>query len=384
MQVKKTLVFAGAAAVLALSLSTQASDLYWDTNDTNAGFDSGGTWGSDAFWTSDDTGGFAGGGVVATTSADVVRINQSNLASFTMDVTGSVHASRLVIPSSASPVATLNGAGTIHIHTSGLGDANAVVSGTNDLRLIMNPGLVLEAAGGSTVALGTGGGNNANLTFNGSITSTNSVDLLFDRPGALILNGVVDLKGGDFLSGSGGTFRPKLHTIAEGVLGSGVHDVYRSGVQGGHANDKGRLVLGANQAYTGDTFLEESRIRLLADTSLPVTTSLFITGDENDPQNALVELNFTGTNTIAGLHFNGSPQAAGTWGALGNGSTDFESGFFIGTGMLLIAPTQLPGDTNGDNDVDDSDLGTSFANYTGPLSHEQVPAPQSQEIGRAS
>ena len=33
----------------------------------------------------------------------------------------------------------------------------------------------------------------------------------------------------------------------------------------------------------------------------------------------------------------------------------------------VAGPPAVPGDTNGDGDVDDSDLGTSFANYTGPV-----------------
>ena len=39
--------------------------------------------------------------------------------------------------------------------------------------------------------------------------------------------------------------------------------------------------------------------------------------------------------------------------------------------------TAAQGDTDGDGDVDDSDLGTSFANYTGPLSPASVPEPTS-------
>ena len=37
------------------------------------------------------------------------------------------------------------------------------------------------------------------------------------------------------------------------------------------------------------------------------------------------------------------------------------------TNFSLDAQASLPGDTDGDGDVDDSDLGTSFANYTGPV-----------------
>lgn len=177
--------------------SAQAADYYWDQNGTDPGFGNGGTWGTDAFWTTDSSGGFSDGGTDTTTSDDVAHINQENISSFAMDVSGIVEASRMVIPSTASPFAAINGTGsTIHVHTSGLGDANAVVSTGGDQKFVMDPNLVLEAVGGSTVTLGTSGGNNANATYNGSIVSTNTVDLLFGRPGALTLNGDIDLQGG--------------------------------------------------------------------------------------------------------------------------------------------------------------------------------------------
>ena len=45
-----------------------------------------------------------------------------------------------------------------------------------------------------------------------------------------------------------------------------------------------------------------------------------------------------------------------------------------------VGKTAAEGDTDGDGDVDDSDLGTSFANYTGPLSPASVPEPTSLAI----
>ena len=36
-------------------------------------------------------------------------------------------------------------------------------------------------------------------------------------------------------------------------------------------------------------------------------------------------------------------------------------------GDVIYVATATPGDTDGDGDIDDSDLGTSFANYTGPI-----------------
>lgn len=81
----------------------------------------------------------------------------------------------------------------------------------------------------------------------------------------------------------------------------------------------------------GDTFLADSIIQLLANTSLPTTTSVFLT-DTAAAGSPLIELNFTGSNDISGLYFLGVEQSPGTWGAIGNGSTDFQSSFFTGQG----------------------------------------------------
>ncbi|MFN3166214.1 MAG: PEP-CTERM sorting domain-containing protein [Phycisphaeraceae bacterium] len=70
----------------------------------------------------------------------------------------------------------------------------------------------------------------------------------------------------------------------------------------------------------------------------------------------------------------------------GNGSFNASGAFFIGnfsgslsgewqldyiridnTGAYAPVSAAIPGDTDGDGDIDDSDLGTAFSNYTGPL-----------------
>ena len=50
--------------------------------------------------------------------------------------------------------------------------------------------------------------------------------------------------------------------------------------------------------------------------------------------------------------------------AAGDGNVGDQRTWYDGVGYELAA---VPGDTDGDGDVDDSDLGTSFANYTGPV-----------------
>lgn len=321
----------GLALIMSMGF-TQAATLYWDTNGAGAGFgNAAGTWGADgdAWWTTDSSGNFASGGTATTTSADVLHINQSNLANFSMAVIGNVDALRLVLPGNVT--STINGPGTIRVHTSGEGISNAVISGHNDLKAVVNSNLLLEAAANSTVALGDQGGNNSIVTFNGLITSTNKVDLLYREPGTLGLNATVDIKSGNFRSHSTNQFAQRNQTVGSGVLGSGVHHVYRSGPQGGDSFDKGRLVLGQNQAYTGDTFLEDGIIRLTSNTSLPSTTSVFLT-DTTVAGSPLIELNFTGSNNISGLHILGVEQAAGVY----NSST--HSSYFTGAGSLTVIP----------------------------------------------
>ncbi|MFN3165530.1 MAG: PEP-CTERM sorting domain-containing protein [Phycisphaeraceae bacterium] len=55
--------------------------------------------------------------------------------------------------------------------------------------------------------------------------------------------------------------------------------------------------------------------------------------------------------------------------------TDLGTAFSNYTGPNGSGKTAAEGDTDGDGDIDDSDLGTLFSNYTGPLSPASVPEP---------
>ena len=62
--------------------------------------------------------------------------------------------------------------------------------------------------------------------------------------------------------------------------------------------------------------------------------------------------------------------------------SDLGTSFANYTGPVGAAggKTAADGDTDGDGDVDDSDLGTSFSGYTGPLSPANVPEPTSAAL----
>jgi len=320
MRSKKVLAIV-AVAMFALASTAQAADLYWDTNGTASGFGSGGTWGTDAFWTEDGTGGFSGGGTVNTTSSDVVYINPGNVSS-SMGVSGSVQASRIVANNNLT---TINGTGTIRLYSSGTTDADALISGAGDRKLTVYPNLVVEADSGSAVYLNKGGGNNGKLNFYGPITSTNSVDL---RVNLITTSSIHDSLNhfGTFSNDSGSNIKGRGLTI-NGAIGSNVTDVTMSAGNFMALNN-------ANNAYTGDTFVNSGVLRMNALDALPDTTEVWFTG-------GTMALNFTGEDTVAGLYFDGIPQASGTWGRLGHATADHTSAFFgsnVNANGLLFVP----------------------------------------------
>ncbi|MBU6327066.1 MAG: hypothetical protein KGQ89_05515, partial [Verrucomicrobia bacterium] len=188
-------LLAGSLLALLSALSAHADTLYWDPNTTTAAFGTGGTWGTDAFWTADSTGAFltAPTAVTTTTSADTLYLNQGNITSWTMAVSGDVNAYQLRYNSNAGGAnsGTITGSGTIHLYGFGTGAANQAISDASglDVRVSITPTIVFEAAASSAVYIGAynGSGNNAGSTFN-NLTSTNSIDLYLANRGAYTIN----------------------------------------------------------------------------------------------------------------------------------------------------------------------------------------------------
>ncbi|MDA1005065.1 MAG: hypothetical protein O3A87_01090 [Verrucomicrobia bacterium] len=234
---RRKLLGIGLAAVMMIG-AAQAASLYWDPNGATPDFGSGGTWGTDAFWTADDTGAFSDGGSATTTAGDNVQVNSDADGSFEMGVSGDVHAYNIVgIPTVFTT--TINGPGTIHLYASGGDLADALFSGGNDLRETVDPNLVLEATVGSSVYLANQGGNNSIITLNGSITSTNTIDLIYADIGTATITDAsssMDLQGGSFIVDQGNSFRIKNVNVL-GVIGSGVTNVTMTSPLGGHGSD---------------------------------------------------------------------------------------------------------------------------------------------------
>ncbi|MFN3168795.1 MAG: PEP-CTERM sorting domain-containing protein [Phycisphaeraceae bacterium] len=105
--------------------------------------------------------------------------------------------------------------------------------------------------------------------------------------------------------------------------------------------------------------------------------------DPNDPQNQPAETLYANGFVFKGVFYN--TQIPGDTDNDGDiDDTDLGTSFSNYTGPVGApgGQTLATGDTDGDGDVDDSDLGTSFSNYTGPLAPPlaAVPEPASMAL----
>lgn len=90
----------------------------------------------------------------------------------------------------------------------------------------------------------------------------------------------------------------------------------------------GMLIVSGTNSYTGDTTLSAGTLSL-------ATASLASTANVSLTNGVVLNLTFTGTNTISGLFINGDRQRAGTWGAIGSGTAN-TTNLITGTGLLNV------------------------------------------------
>lgn len=114
----------------------------------------------------------------------------------------------------------------------------------------------------------------------------------------------------------------------------------------------GTLTLtGSGHSYTGDTVVSAG--------TLSTTDAAMMDDDANlwIALGAVMDLDFTGTDTIAKLYLGGSAQATGTWGATGSGAAHVDDVHFSGLGMVLVTQSavQIPGDADLNGVVDEDD-----------------------------
>ncbi len=96
----------------------------------------------------------------------------------------------------------------------------------------------------------------------------------------------------------------------------------------------GILALTGANTYFGDTLVDEGTLSI-GSAYLSDTADIYVDGA------ALLDLGFSGTDTIDELFLDGAATAIGTWGAVGSGA-DYTSSLITGTGLLDVKVGIVP------------------------------------------
>ena len=263
-QNKASMLIVGLLAALTNHLaapSSLAATYYWDTDGATAGFgDTAGTWGTDAFWSTNSTGGASTVFTSTTTTNDLV-----NFAG-----TGT-----LALGSTAAAVTV-----------SGTVEAGRITFG------VAQPSGVPVVLTGGTISLG---GTNAapHIAPNSTNATINS---------AIVLNSNVQIRGPS--PGVGAT----VTTLKLNGAISGGFNVTFYGPNGN--NSYSTVLLGTQNTYSGSTLLNcigtgaNIEVELGTDDALPTTTVLTLDGGNGSGTAAgrYVRLDLNGYNqTLAGL-----------------------------------------------------------------------------------
>jgi autotransporter-associated beta strand protein len=338
------------AATSFLSLRTaSAGSLYWDNNDSAAGFGTaGGTWSNAASsFSSDITGQTSVTGTVVSSAADIANFGTATdgLATGTITVTGTVTigalafgsasggitfgagtnadidfgnaAATLTVNTSSAPRSNVQLTGITNLTKDGAGtftlNANAAVSGTvfvnqGTLRLgastgsgAINNATSMVVASGAFVEYARTNTTTPGYTISGGGTVT------MDRVGTLTLAQANSYSGGTFISA--GT----VATSGAGTVGAG------------------NITLSDDPGQTGGSVLTLVNNAGIGDGA----TLTFATSGTT------INLNFTGADTLAAITNGTTSASAGTYTAA-QLNTLFGGSNFAGTGSLTVAGTPVP------------------------------------------
>lgn len=270
-------------------------------------------------------------------------------------------------PTTAGQYTTGNGTvnlsgGTINAATGNGFTSVGSARGATGVLNVSGTGVFDTSAGGMIVAEGwTGTGaatGTVNVSGGGMVKAgTNVVTVALDADAV----GTINLNGGTFEAGgvtggagtstvnfNGGTLRAMQDnatfiqslTAANVQAGGAVFDtngfnatvaqaLVDAGGNGGLIKlGAGTLTLTGMNTYMGDTSIYAGTLSIN-------TTYLADGANVGIVSGGTFALDFVGTDTVNALIVDGTPQATGTWGALGSGA-DHESALFTGTGLLNV------------------------------------------------
>jgi fibronectin-binding autotransporter adhesin len=92
----------------------------------------------------------------------------------------------------------------------------------------------------------------------------------------------------------------------------------------------GTLDITNGASIAGNVTVNGGTLELDNDTALSTTSTLTMSAS------VVVDLNYSGTQTVAALNFGATPQATGLWGAMGNAGATYTDSRFTGPGLLLV------------------------------------------------
>ncbi len=173
--------------------------------------------------------------------------------------------------------------------------------------------------------------------FNGGVLQGTQSDNLGDP--SVVLEGTTNLIGNltHAYVGSGGA-KIDTATFNCGINQGLEHDSVLGATPDGGLTKMGlgTLTLYKASTYTGPTKVQAGVLACAVSTALGGGALDISTG-------ALLQLDYTGTRTIAQLTFNGgAPQAVGTYGGTGSGATHIDPTHFAGTGTVTVVPPTPP------------------------------------------
>lgn len=195
--------------------------------------------------------------------------------------------------------------------------------GANSGKHVQTTGAISGQTNVSINTLKIGGAFNFTLAASQTLTLSN---------GGLLKagNNAASLSGGTGITTGGGVElvvrtdqASDSLTISTPILSSTTGGLTKSGA--------GTLILSGTHTYSGDTTVNAGTLELQTASGLNDPGKLIVNGT------ATVYLNFTGTDTIGGLSFDGGAtwQATGTWGGVGSGASH-EDSRLTGNGMLNV------------------------------------------------